>query len=129
VEGLPHLLSPFGSSTDSVDSEPVLGYTGYIISALSTSFITERVSAELIQKQKELYKTGRPYRAPPVEGAPEGVRALHALGFCLVVVTTREKHEMDKSRQWLREHFDGTRSLAHVVERYGSRALQISLTR
>jgi phosphoglycolate phosphatase-like HAD superfamily hydrolase len=63
--------------------------------------------AQTFAKVNQLYATGRPYNAPVVPGAQEGVRQLHNMGCRLVVVTAREKHEMEESRRWLQEHFAG----------------------
>lgn len=55
--------------------------------------------------------SGRISHAGVINGAKDGVRNLHQLGFRLVVVTAREKEEMEESRRWLTEHFGGIVSM------------------
>jgi hypothetical protein len=75
------------------------------------------LSDETVAKVKDLYATGKIYNAVPIEGSQEGVRRLRDLGYCLVVVTAREPSEMEDSRRWLSEHFNGEHSRASQFER------------
>lgn len=42
-----------------------------------------------------------------MEGALEGIKKLRALGYRLVVVTARQKREMNRGMKWLQKHFPG----------------------
>lgn len=61
----------------------------------------------MFQKVEEFWKTNYIEIVPPVEGAPEGIKKLRELGFRLIVVTARQRREMDRGRKWLEEHFPG----------------------
>jgi phosphoglycolate phosphatase-like HAD superfamily hydrolase len=63
---------------------------------------------ETAKKVATFYTSGLPYRAPPVPGAQAGVQVLLRMGFRLAIVTSRESHEMEATRRWLDEHFEGT---------------------
>lgn len=56
---------------------------------------------------EEFYKTDRLDKAKAVEGALEGLQKLKALGFRLVIVTARQRREIDRSVQWVEKHFPG----------------------
>lgn len=70
---------------------------------------------ETVAKVKDLYGSGRPYHAPPMPGASENVARLRAMGFHLVIVTAREKREMDATMRWLDEHFPSAYGLSRAV--------------
>ncbi|EMD41551.1 hypothetical protein CERSUDRAFT_110103 [Gelatoporia subvermispora B] len=63
---------------------------------------------ETFRKVEEFYKTDRLDKAPPIPGAFEGAQALKKLGFALVVVTARQRREMERSMKWLEEHYPNT---------------------
>lgn len=56
---------------------------------------------------EEFYGTNRLDEAPPVEGALKGLQALKLMGFRLIVVTARQKRELDRSMKWLEKHYPG----------------------
>lgn len=51
--------------------------------------------------------TDRLDKAPTVPGALEGLTKLKELGFRLVVVTARQRRELDRSVRWIEKHFPG----------------------
>lgn len=61
----------------------------------------------MFEKVEEFWKTNYIEIVPPVEGAPEGIKKLRELGFRLIVVTARQRREMDRGKTWLEEHFPG----------------------
>lgn len=51
--------------------------------------------------------TDRLDKAPPIPGAHEGLSRLRELGFRMVVVTARQRRELDRTLKWLDTHFKG----------------------
>lgn len=62
---------------------------------------------ETVHKVKRLYASGRVYQTTPVPGALEGAQKLREMGYTLVIVTAREKEEMEHTERWLERHFSG----------------------
>ncbi|PSR80711.1 hypothetical protein PHLCEN_2v6627 [Hermanssonia centrifuga] len=62
---------------------------------------------ETFRKVEEFYATDYLDKALPVEGAKEGLQKLRDLGFRMVVVTARQRRELDRSMRWLETHFSG----------------------
>ena len=60
---------------------------------------------EVFEKVEEFWKTNYIEIVPPVEGAPEGIKKLRELGYRLIVVTARQRREMDRGKKWLDTHF------------------------
>ncbi|KAH9945618.1 hypothetical protein B0H21DRAFT_429036 [Amylocystis lapponica] len=60
---------------------------------------------ETFRKVEEFYQTGRLDSAPRIEGAVEGVLTLRDMGFRLVVVTARQRRELERSMAWLHSNF------------------------
>jgi hypothetical protein len=59
------------------------------------------------EKVREFYASGQMSQAQPVPGAREGVEALRALGYRLIIVTARAKHEHAESWAWVERWFPG----------------------
>ncbi|KAH9912249.1 uncharacterized protein BXZ73DRAFT_56398 [Epithele typhae] len=62
---------------------------------------------ETVRKVEEIWKSDYLDRADPVEGAAEGLAALAARGFRLVLVTARQPRELERSLGWLDKHMPG----------------------
>ncbi|KIP06933.1 hypothetical protein PHLGIDRAFT_106379 [Phlebiopsis gigantea 11061_1 CR5-6] len=62
---------------------------------------------ETFRKVEEFYKTDRLDNAEPVPGALEALKKLKSLGFRLVVVTARQRRELERSAHWLDTHYPG----------------------
>lgn len=58
-------------------------------------------------KVKEFYASGQMAQAQPVPGAREGVEALRALGYRLIIVTARGKDSHADSWAWVERWFPG----------------------
>ncbi|KDQ54865.1 hypothetical protein JAAARDRAFT_693313 [Jaapia argillacea MUCL 33604] len=59
------------------------------------------------QKVKAYYAEGEIINTTPVPGALRGVQKLRDLGYRLIVVTARQKSQLDNSWAWLEKHFTG----------------------
>ncbi|KAJ3552817.1 hypothetical protein NM688_g3952 [Phlebia brevispora] len=62
---------------------------------------------ETFKKVEDFYQTDRLDRALPIEGAREGLLKLRELGFRMVVVTARQRRELERSMRWIETHFAG----------------------
>lgn len=62
---------------------------------------------DTFRKVEEFYQTDRLDKAPPIEGALDGILRLRELGFRLVVVTARQRRELERSMRWLETHYSG----------------------
>lgn len=60
---------------------------------------------ETFRKVEEFYETDRLDKALPISGALEGLKKLKELGFRIVVVTARQKRELDRSVRWIEKHY------------------------
>ncbi|THH29738.1 hypothetical protein EUX98_g4458 [Antrodiella citrinella] len=60
---------------------------------------------ETFEKVEEFWKTNWIDIVPPVEGAVEGVKKLKDLGYRLVIVTARQRREMERAQKWINAHF------------------------
>lgn len=62
---------------------------------------------ETFRKVEEFYATDRLDKAKPVPGALEALKKLKEMGFRLVVVTARQRRELDRSVRWIETHYPG----------------------
>jgi len=62
---------------------------------------------ETFRKVEEFWLTDWIERVPPVIGSQAGVAKLKELGYRLVVVTARQRREMERGMKWLEKHFPG----------------------
>ncbi|KAJ3853304.1 hypothetical protein EV368DRAFT_81697 [Lentinula lateritia] len=62
---------------------------------------------ETHQKVRDFYASMQLYNAAPVTGAREGVKALHDMGFKLIVVTARSSDVKEESWDWINQWFPG----------------------
>ncbi|KAF8832644.1 hypothetical protein HHX47_DHR1002025 [Lentinula edodes] len=62
---------------------------------------------ETHQKVRDFYASMQLYNAAPVTGAGEGVKALHDMGFKLIVVTARSSDVKEESWDWINQWFPG----------------------
>lgn len=62
---------------------------------------------ETFFKVEEFYHTDRLDTALPIDGALEGLLKLRSLGFRMVVVTARQRRELERSKRWIDKHFSG----------------------
>lgn len=58
-------------------------------------------------KVMKFYASGQIWQAQPVPGAREGVEALRAMGYRLIIVTARGKDSYDDSWAWVERWFPG----------------------
>ncbi|KAJ3864141.1 hypothetical protein EV359DRAFT_64264 [Lentinula novae-zelandiae] len=58
-------------------------------------------------KVRDFYASMQLYNAAPVSGAREGVKALHDMGFKLIVVTARSSDVQEESWDWINQWFPG----------------------
>ncbi|KAJ3919018.1 hypothetical protein F5877DRAFT_66896 [Lentinula edodes] len=56
---------------------------------------------------RDFYASMQLYNAAPVTGAREGVKALHDMGFKLIVVTARSSDVKEESWDWINQWFPG----------------------
>lgn len=56
---------------------------------------------------EEFYTTDRLDKAKPVPGALEAVQKLKEMGFRLVIITARQRRELDRSVWWIEKHYPG----------------------
>ena len=56
---------------------------------------------------EKFYHTDRLDTALPIDGALEGLLKLRSLGFRMVVVTARQRRELERSKRWIDKHFPG----------------------
>ena len=56
---------------------------------------------------EEFYKTDYLDRAHPIPGALEGLQKLKELGYRLVIVTARQRRDLDRSAHWVEKHYPG----------------------
>ena len=61
--------------------------------------------AEATEKVHDFFKTKHFLNIPVVPGAKEAMLQLRAMGFDLVVVTSRQLAIQDATRKWLNRHF------------------------
>jgi beta-phosphoglucomutase-like phosphatase (HAD superfamily) len=94
-----------------------LGYSWFVQFWLKLYLLyaNPAISDETVTKAKRLMEAGRINHADVIHGAKDGVRRLNQMGFRLVVVTAREKEEMEESRRWLAEHFGGMVSISETI--------------
>ncbi|KAI0803115.1 hypothetical protein BC629DRAFT_1491838 [Irpex lacteus] len=62
---------------------------------------------ETFRKVEEFYQTDYLDKAQPIPGALEGLQKLKQLGYRLVIVTARQRRELDRSAQWIEKHYPG----------------------
>lgn len=60
---------------------------------------------ETFAKVEDFWKTNWIDIVPPIDGALEGVQRLRDLGYRLVIVTARQKREMERAQRWIEGHF------------------------